>query len=53
MKNSVNMSRNVNSILNTYKCFFFQTAADNLRSFWTASTIQDESTRQSGNAKAL
>ena len=37
MKNTINVSNNVNLILNTYRCFFFQTATENLRSCSTAS----------------
>ena len=46
MKNSIDISNNVNLILNIYNCFFFQTAAENLGCCWTASTMQDESARQ-------
>ena len=53
MKNSINISNNINLILNTYKCLFLQTAAENFRCCSTAWTMQDESPRQRGNGKAL
>ena len=53
MKNSINISNNVNLILNTYKCLFFQTTAENLRCCLTASSKQDESGMQRGNGKVL
>ena len=31
MKNLINISNNVNLIINTYRCLFFQTAVENLR----------------------
>ena len=31
MKNLINISNNVNLIINTYRCLFFQTAVQNLR----------------------
>ena len=46
MKNSIDISDNANLILNTYNCFFFQTAAENVGCCWTTSTMQDESARQ-------
>ena len=30
MKNTINVSNNVNLILNTYRCLFFQTATENV-----------------------
>ena len=39
------MSKNVDLILITYKCLFFQTAAENLRCCWTASTMQEKLAR--------
>ena len=36
MKNAVNVSNNVNLILNTNRCLFFQTATENLRCCSTA-----------------
>ena len=53
MKNSINISDNINSIINTYKCLFFHTAAENLRCCSTASTIQRESVRKRENEKVL
>ena len=49
MKNKINVSNNVNLIINTYRCLFFQTATENLRCFSTASfdhAMQNESARQ-------
>ena len=46
MKDSIDISDNANLILNTYNCFFFQTAAENVGCCWTTSTMQDESGRQ-------
>ena len=53
MKNSINLFNNVNLIINTCKCLFFQTAAENLGCCSAASTMQHESSRQSGNGKVL
>ena len=37
MKNTINVSNNVNLILNTYRCLFFQTATENVRCCSTVS----------------
>ena len=55
------ISHNVNLILNTYRCPFFQTATENLRCCSTASTMPCKTsqhtsvskTRQRGNGKVL
>ena len=46
MKNTINISNNVNLILNTYRCLFFQTASENLRCCSTASTMPCKTSQQ-------
>ena len=53
MKNMFNISNNVNLIINTYKCLFLQTTAENLRCCSTSSTMQHEPSRQRRNGKVL
>ena len=56
MKNAINISNNVNLILNTYRYFFFQTATENLRCCLKASTMlckTFQQDKQSGNGKMI
>ena len=46
MKNTINISNNINLILNTYKCLFFQTATENLRCCSTAWTMPCKTSQQ-------
>ena len=46
MKNTINISNNVNLILNTYRCIFFQTATGNLRCCLTTSTMPCKTSQQ-------
>ena len=50
MKNTINISRNVNLILNTYRCIFFETATENLRCCSTASTMPCKTFQQDKTA---
>ena len=47
MKNTVNVSKNVNLILNTYRCIFLKTATEE------HSMLIDRFLRQRGNGKVL
>ena len=50
MKNTINISNNVNLILNTYRCLFFQTASENLQCCSTASTMLCKTSQQDKTA---
>ena len=45
MENTINVSNNVDLILNTYRRFFLQTATENLQCCWTASFASVEMER--------
>ena len=46
MKNSINISNNVNLILNTYRCLFFQTVTENVRCCSTALLMACKTSQQ-------
>ena len=46
MKNSINISNNVNLILNTYRCLFFQTVTENVRCCSTALLMPCKTSQQ-------
>ena len=46
MKNSINISNDVNLILNTYRSHFFQTVTENLLCCSTSSTMPSKTSQQ-------